>query len=314
MLSRLHRVRLPTAGFLSVYYDCTRALGSSRFLSARIGDWRPERPSNAPVTFNDLLYAPPANSPLVLLLDEADKLVPVDREAAWQLFGALRALTNSGHAQVILSGERTLRAALKDPTSPLFNFADEVLLGPLDFRAVEELVTQPMKQLEIELVDEKTLIDRIWAFTSGHPNVVQRLCRRLIERLNERGTRRIALSDLDSVIKDPQFQEIDFLQTYWEAASPLEKIITLMLSQEAKTYRLKEVRQLLPEQIRIRTSATATKDALDRLVDLRSILKRSPNGYEFAVAAFPKVLANTTTVEDLLEVLVEQFEQTEEQT
>jgi signal transduction histidine kinase/DNA-binding response OmpR family regulator len=288
MLSLLHRMRLPTAGFLSVYHDCTRILGSSGFLSAHISDWRPERPSNAPITFNDLLHAPPTDRPVVLLLDESDKLVPADREADWQLFGALRALTNSGHAQVILSGERTLRAALKDPTSPLFNFADEVLLGPLDFRAVEELVTRPMKQLEIELVDEKTMIDRIWTFTSGHPNVVQRLCRRLIERLNEQGARRIALGDLDAVIEDPQFQEIDFLQTYWEAASPLEKIITLMLSQEAKIYRLKKVRQLLPEQVRVRISASAVKDALDRLVDLRSILKRSPNGYEFAVKAFPK--------------------------
>ena len=42
------------------------------------------------------------------------------------------------------------------------------------------------------------------------------------------------------------------------------------------------------------------KNALDRLTDLRSILKRSQAGYEFAVKAFPKVLDNRVTAEDML--------------
>jgi serine/threonine protein kinase len=313
LLLRLHKDRLPTAGCRTLYYDCSTTPTYDAFLAAAIHDWRPEPPPDASTTFGELLRSPPADRPLVLLLDEADKLVPADRANGWPLFNTLRALANSGRAQVVLSGERTLRAALRDPKSPLFNFANEILLGPLDFRAVEELVTRPMKQLEIDLVNEKAIVDRIWTFTSGHPNVVQRLCHHLIERLNEQGTRSISLGDVNAVIEAPQFQEIDFLQTYWEAATPLEKIITLVLSQEARTYRLKEVRKLLSGQAHIQLGAAATKDALDRLADLRSILKRSQAGYAFAVEAFPRVLANTTTVEDLLEVLVEQYERTEQQ-
>lgn len=314
ILSCLHQVRLPNAGFHTLYHDCATTPTYDTFLAATIHDWRPEPPPNAPATFGDLLQSPTMDKSLVLLLDEADKLLSADRANGWPLFNALRALSNSGRAQVVLSGERTLRDALQDPIGPLFNFADEMLLGPLDFHAVKELVTWPMKQLEIELIDEAGMVRRIYAFTSGHPNVVQRLCHRLIERLNEQGTRRITMDDVNAVIEDPKFQEIDFLQTYWLAASPLEKIITLVLSQEARTYCLKEVRQLLSEQAHIQPSATATKDALDQLVDLRSILKRSQTGYAFAVEAFPLALANTTTVEDLLEVLVEQYKQTEGQT
>jgi signal transduction histidine kinase/CheY-like chemotaxis protein len=306
MLSLLHRVRLPTAGFLSVYHDCARVLASSEFLSARIADWRPERPTNAPTTFNDLLQSPPANGPVVLLLDEADKLVPVDREAAWQLFGALRALTNSGQAQVILSGERALRAALKDPNSPLFNFGDEVLLGPLDFRAVEELVTRPMKQLEIELVEEDVVVQRIYQFTSGHPNVVQRLCRRLVERLNERGSRRITPEDVDTIVNEPRFQEEDFLNTFWERAAPLERILSLLMAQEDQPYRLPAILNLLDTQ-GLQPEPEAVKRALDSLVDLRSILKRGEEGYSFAVEAFPLVLAQRTTAQDLLIVLKSQY-------
>jgi len=311
LLNRLHQVRLPAAGYRTLYHDCSTTLTYESFLAASIREWQPKPPPDAPATFGDLLESLPDDKPLVLLLDEADKLVPIDRANDWRLFNALRAMAFSGSAQIVFSGERTLRGALQDSTSPLFNFGNEVLLGPLDFRAVEELVTRPMKQLEIRLSDEAKIARRIYDFTSGHPNVVQRLCRRLVERLNERGSRHLTLEDVDSVTEDRQFQEIDFLQTYWEAATPLERISTLILSQEIRIWSLKQVRQALSKHAGIQPSATSTKEALDRLVDLRSILKRSKGGYSFAVEAFPRVLANVTTVEDLLEVLVEQYEQTE---
>jgi len=187
----------------------------------------------------------------------------------------------------------------------LFNFANEMLLGPLNFHAVEELVTRPMKQLEIELVDEKAIVDCIWAFTSGHPNVVQRLCRRLIERLNERGTRRIMLEDVNAIIEAPAFQRDDFLSTYWEAATSLEKIISLLVADDENVRTLRIVRQALAERCNLHPKAREVDDALQRLVDLRSILKRTPTGYEFAVEAFPRVVAGTMTLEDMLEVLAE---------
>jgi hypothetical protein len=307
IVRRLHAVRLPQAGFRTLYYDCSTITSYDAFLATSIRDWQPDLPTNAPTTFGELFQNPPNDKALVLLLDEADKLVPFDRMNGWQIFNTLRAFVNSKHAQVILSGERTLRDALKDTNGPLFNFANEMLLGPLNYADVKEIVTRPMNQLEIKIVDEAAITKQIYDFTSGHPNIVQRLCRHLIDRLNERGNRYITLEDVMAVIKDPQFQEVDFLQTYWEAATPLEKIITLVISQNVGVYSMKEVRQLVSEQVHIQPGAEETKDALDRLVDLRSILKRSSAGYAFAVEAFSRVVVSTTTVEDLLDVLVEQY-------
>jgi len=302
LLGRLHRIRLPAAGFRTVYHDCSSTPTYESFVNASIAKWQPEPPSDAPATFGDLVQSPPDDKPLVLLLDEADKLVPADRDREWQLFNTLRGLANSDRVQVVLSGERTLRDALQDPAGPLFNFANEILLGPLDFRAVEELVTRPMRQLEIELVDKSAMARRIYEFTSGHPNVVQRLCRRLIERLNEQSRRRITVDDVKAVTDDPRFQEEDFLGTYWERATPLEQILSLLMAQEAKSYRLQAVLDLLAAQD-LKPEPEVVKAALDRLVDLRSILKRSQAGYEFAVKAFPRVLDKTTTAEDLLIIL-----------
>jgi predicted AAA+ superfamily ATPase len=308
-LSKLHSLHLPAVGFRTLYHDCATTHTYKDFLNASIRDWQPEPPKNTPATFGDLLQLSSEDKPIVLLLDEADKLIPADRVSDWPLFRTLRALGNSGQAQVVLSGERTLRDALRDPKSPLFNFANEILLGPLDYRAVEELVTRPMKQLEIELEDEKVLVDQIWNFTSGHPNVVQRLCRRLIEHLNEQDTRRITINDVDTVIEDPGFQRDDFLSTYLERATPLEKIISLLMADNSEIRTLQTLRGTLEDRCDLHPSARETDDALQRLVDLRSILKRTPSGYEFAVKAFPRVVAGTMTLNDMLMILTEEYEE-----
>jgi hypothetical protein len=179
----------------------------------------------------------------------------------------------------------------------------------LDYRAVKELVTRPMEQLEIELVDKKVLVDRIWAFTSGHPNIVQRLCRRLIERLNDLDTRRITLESVNAVIEDPGFQRDDFLSTYWEAATPLERIISLLMADYENARSLRSVRRIIENRCKLQPSARKIDEALQRLVDLRSILKRTPTGYEFAVKAFPRVVAGTMTLNDMLMILTEEYQE-----
>jgi hypothetical protein len=166
-----------------------------------------------------------------------------------------------------------------------------------------------MKQLEIELAEEKAIVNRVWAFTSGHPNIVQRLCRRLIEQLNEQDTRRIAIDDVDAVIRDPGFQRDDFLSTYWEAATPLEKIISLLMSDNDEVCTLQSLLEALEDHCGLQPSAREIDDALQRLVDLRSILKRTPVGYEFAVEAFPRVVAGTMTLNDMLMILTEEYEE-----
>ena len=93
----------------------------------------------------------------------------------------LRALATGGGVRVVLSGERVLREALAESDGPLFNFANDKPLGPLEDAAVDQLVAYPLKQLGIGLVNEQQIVRRIRDFTSGHPNVIQRLCRRLLE-------------------------------------------------------------------------------------------------------------------------------------
>jgi hypothetical protein len=72
---------------------------------------------------------------------------------------------------------------------------------------------------------------------------------------------------------------------------------------------LQSTRQALTERCNLHPKAREVDDALQRLVDLRSILKRTPAGYEFATEAFPLVVAGTMTLIDMLEILTEEYQE-----
>lgn len=309
LLNRLHQVNLPVAGFRSLYHDFATTQTYADFLQATPHSWWPEPPPDVPATFADLLRSPPTDRPLAMLFDEADKLIPKDKEAGWPIFNHLRSLVNTEQARIILSGERTLRQALQDAGSPLFNFAKETLIGPMTMATIRQLITQPMEQMEIDLMEREAIVDRIYTFTSGHPNIVQRLCDRLIDHLLEQANRQISLADVEIVINDQQFQQKDFLSTYWEAASSLEKIISLLMADDETIRTLPVIRQALRDRCNLTPKTPDIDYALQSLIDLRSILRREQNGYDFAVTAFPRVVAKVLTLDDMLEILAEEYEE-----
>jgi hypothetical protein len=173
-----------------------------------------------------------------------------------------------------------------------------------------------MKQLEIELTNEAAIIQRIWDVTSGHPNVVQRLCQRLILRLNERRDRRLTPYDVEAVVAHPTFQRDDFYDVYLEQATVMERILPLVLAQDGnEPHTLSDICHLLDERLNLigptgeKPRAAEVDAVLRRLTDLRSILDYTPQGYVFAVKAFPQVIARwgQVTVEDELMILAEKY-------
>ncbi|MCL4298981.1 MAG: hypothetical protein KJ077_24805 [Anaerolineae bacterium] len=310
ILKRLERVRLPAAGFNAFYHDCSYTSNQTELIRAVSTDktWFYEPPTNLPSSFLEVIQALPDDKPLVILLDETDKLIKPDQRAGYPLFNTLRAMANEGRCRFVLSGEQVLRLELTNPDSPLYNFANEMLIRCLDCRAMEELFTQPMKQLEIMLIDETEMVQRIWDFTSGHPNIVQRLCQRLVAQLNQRHSRSLMFDDVDEVIVDPDFLRKDFLNVYWERATVLERLCSLMMAADENVRTLKAMYKTLNNRY-LSVTLNQVDDAMERLVDLRNILRRTPDGYEFLVNAFPEVIAKTSRLEDLIAINCETYQQ-----
>jgi len=124
---------------------------------------------------------------------------------------------------------------------------------------------------------------------------------------HEANTRSITIEDVSGVIEDPTFQREDFVDTYWDRATPLEKIVSLVMAAEPSVRTLNGLLELLSKKCALDISARDLDDALQRLVDLRSILRRAADGYDFAVKAFPRVLAGTETLDDMLKFRLEDY-------
>jgi predicted AAA+ superfamily ATPase len=307
ILSALHRNRLPNNGYVSILHDCSTTPLARDFLTSEMDRCTPENSLSGIANYNDLFQVVGNQSEsIVILLDEVDPLVITDRQDGWPLFKLLRSLAVAQRLQIVLTGERVLRDVLRSPDSPLFNFTSEILIGPLDFHAASELVTKPMKKLEIKLIKETEIVQRIFELTSGHPNVIQLLCSRIIDRLGDTGNNKVSMDDLNSIISTPEFQIDDFLFTFWDKATPLEKIISMLMAQQPKSYRLNELLKLLKTKS-LRPEPEVVSRALDRLVNLRSILNYTQSGYQFATNAFPNVIKNSKIIEDLLLVEISEY-------
>lgn len=301
ILKQLERARLPEADLHAFYHECSFTPTERELIQAVTTDrsWFPEPPPKTPSSLAEVIYTLPDDRLSVILLDEADKLIESDQGAGYPVFNTLRALSNADRCRFVLCGERALRAERTNPDSPLYNFGSEMLIGRLERHAVIELVTKPMSRLEITLDDESAMVRRIWDFTSGHPSVVQSLCQQLLRHLGQRGDRLLSLADVEAVVTDPRFLRKDFLDVYWERATVLERLCSLVMAANQDARTLTGVREVLTG-LGVEATLNQVDDALERLVDLRNILKRTAEGYEFAVTAFPEVIAKTARLDDLI--------------
>ena len=309
ILKRLWRIGLPGKNMHAFYLDCSYIQTQADLVQAVSLDrsWFPVPPSSPFSSFANAIQALPSDKPLVLLIDEADKLIEPDKSAGYPLLNMLRALSMSGRCQYVFGGEYALRSDMQNPKSPLFNFANMVLVGHLNPRAARELIIQPMRDLEIELEDEDKIVERIWNFTAGHPNVIQRLCQRLVMRINGYHRLRLSMDDVEMVLTNTDFLRDDFLDTYWGQATLLERLCTLVMAKQQDIHTLVDIHTALISHDSV-LSLSDVNEALERLVSLRNLLHRTSQGYAFTVTDFPKVIAQTYELNDLIALTYDKYE------
>jgi pSer/pThr/pTyr-binding forkhead associated (FHA) protein len=228
---------------------------------------------------------------IVLLLDEIDALLAHDVERGGRLFRALRAVAHEGQCRFVFSGSRTLYQKLHDPGSPFFNFCEELLLRPLDDKAVEAVVRKPMQQLGFELPDPARLVAEIVRVTSSHPNLVQIVCQQLVAGSLDR---RVAASAVERIVAERELQRA-FVETAWSDTTPFERIISLLSA--GPTFSLAELqaearRRGLPDEGRV-------VEALE-VLELYSLVAPEGDRYRFAMAAYPAMVRRSHDVEALL--------------
>jgi len=299
VLARVHQLLQETPEFQPFYLDCQAVHSYADFFGAVDTMWR--TPLTAPTVegFRRMVTDLPSQFPgrtLVMLFDEIDGLLQKDMQNGEQLFQILRALSQEGHLRFIFCGEKVLNGSLHNPGQVFFNFCNLIPLTYLKPDEARRVVIEPMQEMGITLEDDGALADEIVDLAAGHPNIVQYICQKLIERINLRRDRHIRRADLQAVSQSTQFAEY-FAEVSWGHANALERLITLLMLDQPEIT-LTE----LAEQLRTRNlpvTPAQLQNALDDLC-LYSILRRDGPKYTFGAKAFPEVLRRSQDVSGLL--------------
>lgn len=237
----------------------------------------------------------------VILLDEVDDLLQYDVEQRGEkLFKELRSLSQEGYCNFIFCGGKTLYKRIHNPDSPFFNFCQNVVLGFLNEESATEIIIHPMNGMGIELKDQDELVTCILKVSSCHPNIVQLICKKLIENIKGRT---ISPDDLHEAITREDFYR-DFKGIAWGQVTPLERIVSLAFVEE-EGFTASEVYQRLAKfGIKDRE---AIDDALDTL-ELYSLITRRGKRYEYALREFPSIVRETEDIRTLIDSFARQLD------
>ena len=115
-------------------------------------------------------------------------------------------------------------------------------LGYLSEDDARLVLTRPLEMLDVELENMAAITDQVLSLTSGHPNLIQEIGRKLVEAANQRRERFIRRDDVAKIANSSEFRDL-YLAIIWGASSPLEKLITLVAP--ALQFRLADVEEAL---------------------------------------------------------------------
>ncbi len=299
--------RLSESDICTIYQDCSIVSNYDEFIRSlnSTANKKGVGCKKIPTQLEDILSAMSTkNKHPVLLIDEADKLLKIDTKDKSKILNNLRASSNGGFCHVVLSGEQSLLKELGNANSTLFHFGEKILIGGLARDEVKILVTKPMKSLNIELVEEQSILDYIWAMTAGHPNIVQLICHRIISTQY----RRIDIGIVQLAASDPEFIKRDYLNILWEKADPLEKVCSLIMAMDenVSAYTALALQSELKKR-GLDVSIKKIETAITNLIELRNIIKSTEEGYQFNIIAFPSIIRNAAWSQDFIQGNIEQY-------
>lgn len=111
---------------------------------------------------------------VVLLIDELDYVLDMDRTQSYECLALLRAAFTHERCQVFFAGFRETARALTDNRTPLFGFTDPIDLPPLAMPEANEMIKKPFRVLGIDIPD--AVIMNIAERSAGHPQVITYFC------------------------------------------------------------------------------------------------------------------------------------------
>jgi hypothetical protein len=299
VLARLLQLLQDAPEYQPFYLDCQAVHSHEDFFEAVDTMWRIALPARTPEAFRRIATDLPAQYPsrtIVMLFDEIDGLLCQDIAHGEQLFRIFRALAQELPFRFVFCGEKILNASLHDANLAFFNFCNLMPLTYLSREEARRVVVDPMQELGITLHEDGDLADQIVGLAAGHPNMVQYICQKLIERINQRRERVITRADVDAIGQSTEFAQY-FAEVSWGNATALERLITLLMLERPEVTLSEMAEVLRADGLNVPPEKLA--EAFEGLT-LYSILRRDGPKYTFATQAVPDILRRAQDVYGLV--------------
>ncbi|MCK4763325.1 MAG: hypothetical protein KAW12_14095 [Candidatus Aminicenantes bacterium] len=249
--------------------------------------------SKIPAVVTDLLQR---GQKITFVFDEIDDLIVFDSKNNFKLLRIFRSLSQENICQFIFSGFQELFKQQRDIENPLYNFCEEIELGPLEKEAALELITSPMESIGVQY---KNLEDRelILRYTGCHPNLLQFFCKKLIENVEKhhrsKERRTIFKEDIEKLY-DTKYEEYIMNDVYmFSTLNNIEKLILLLLVEDRlrrrNTFSVNWIKSKLANE-GIEIPIDDIGRYLRNLVQRFIMVDRGGGNYNFALDVFPEIL------------------------
>jgi hypothetical protein len=241
---------------------------------------------------------------LIFLLDEIDNLIVLQR-SSWELFRMLRSSSNKGFCQYIMAGFREAMEEKSSIDSPLFNMVQDVRLNEFKRKQAQDLIVVPMENLGVHFRDKEQVIERIYAETAGHPNLIQYYCTILLRSLdlNKPGQRVIGLDSLIDVYRDEGFKD-HLLTSFMQNTQNREKVLVYALLFGQNGSGLLSFTQASMDEALQRQGLQLPQSGIDSacgVLKLAGIFDQRGRDYFFTSPVFTKVLQQSYDLSYLLQ-------------
>ena len=173
---------------------------------------RTDNPDNIARHIQDAMKQEPQRR-VIVMFDEADDFLDHDARDHFRVVLKLREImsTTQRRFKIIFAGLHNVQRFQGIPNQPLAHFGAPIQVGPLEPKAAQDLVQEPLRILGYRFADDANVL-RILSYTNYHPGLIQIFCQELLKRLHSRMGRSlppysIEQSDVEDVYRRPEVRE-----------------------------------------------------------------------------------------------------------
>ncbi len=191
--------------------------------------------------------------------------------------------------------------------SPIYRFLEPIRVFDLDYDSAVALITQPIRDMGILFQEGGKIIDEILKLTSRQPNLIQFICKKLVEIESKRNTNLITYNDLLEVEKSSEFRHY-ITDTFIINTNSLEALtVYCMLNFEEFT--MKDIdAQMSGRQIVLKMNEL---ERIGAILEMANVLHKIEGKYRFSNSALPKILREDYDMEYMRNKLTIEVKQNE---